>query len=43
MENFHLVRRFVGEDAGVIGCLYDRMHDRFVDVAPRSLGFEDRS
>jgi hypothetical protein len=43
MENFHLVRRFVGEDARVIGCLYDRIHDKFVDVDPRSLGFEDQS
>jgi hypothetical protein len=42
-ENLYIVRRFVGEDVRVIGCRrYDRMHDRFVEVDPRSRGFEEQ-
>jgi hypothetical protein len=38
-ENLHIVRRFVGDNIHSVACRrYDRVHDQFVDVDPRSLG-----
>lgn len=43
MEDLHIVRAFVGDDIHGLACRrYDRLHDRFVEVDPRSLGFEDQ-
>jgi hypothetical protein len=43
-EDLHLVRAFVDDDNLSTPCRrYDRLHDQFVDVDPRSLGLEDQS
>jgi hypothetical protein len=41
-EDLHIARAFVGDDMHSAACRrYDRMHDRFVEVDPSSLGLED--
>jgi hypothetical protein len=42
-EDLHLIRTFVGDNIHSVAYRrYDRMHDRFVEVDPRSLRLEDK-